>query len=127
MNKGQTYKVNSLYKGTIVLGVYKHYTVDVFLAPKGRFKTASWVLLPAFYGGTTLGDVLESYEKGSTPFQIIEFLPIEEFKKQLVRMNSKVTWVQLKEYEGERVGFTQTNNIIIEIDNELKEWKQEDL
>ena len=41
--------------------------------------------------------------------------------------NSKVTWVQLKEYEGERVGFTQINNIIIEIDNELKEWKQEDL
>ena len=63
MNKGQTYKVNSLYKGAIVLGVYKHYTVDIFFAPKGRFKTASWVLVPGD-GGTTLGDVLESYEKG---------------------------------------------------------------
>lgn len=90
MNKGQTYKVNSLYKGAIVLGVYKHYTVDIFFALKGRFKTASWVLVPGD-GGTTLGDVLESYEKGSTPFQIIEFLPIEEFEKQLVSDDSKVT------------------------------------
>jgi len=134
MSKGQTYKINSLYKGAIVLGVYKHYTRDIFFTKGSRFKTSSWILVldnvlvtETLTGSILLESVWDTYKAGSNPFQIVEFLPAEELEILQLSGDSKVTWLPIKEHQGESVGFIQTDNLILEIDNELKEWEQEDL
>lgn len=111
------YRLESKYKGEVVLGVYQYrQQLYDFNNQKTVIENHNWVVIKSENSPYTLIDYMKIKEDENEEV-FVEFLPWKRLEELGVDDYTKVLWHRVK---GE-VEFTSLENIIREIDQELKE------
>lgn len=110
------YRLESKYKGEVVLGVYKYrQQLYDFNKQKTVIEDHNWVVTKSKNSPYTLIDYME-YAKDEDEEIFVEFLPWKRLEELGVDEHTKVLWYRVK---GE-IEFTSLENVVREISKELK-------